>query len=109
MNVVRETDLRAIGLEPPVPDDRVRLGLVPRLGRRRWAAAAAVLLFAASPLAVPYHRMVLLDNLAVPWLLAAFGLALSPQRRLWAAAGSGLCFAAAVLSKETVLVLLPIL
>ena len=83
--------------------------LARRLGLRRWAAAAAVLLFAASPLAVPYHRMVLLDNLAVPWLLAAFGLALSPQRRLWAAAGSGLCFAAAVLSKETVLVLLPIL
>ena len=80
-----------------------------RLGLPRWAAAIAVLAFGLSPLAVSMHRMVYLDNIAVPWVLAAFALALSPRRSLWAAAASGLCFAAAVLSKETFLLLLPAL
>lgn len=53
--------------------------------------------------------MVLLDNIAVAWLLAAFALALSPQRRLTAFAAAGLCFAAAVLTKETLLLTLPAL
>src|SRR3954469_25152570 len=77
-----------------------------RMGMRRAWAAASVVLFAFSPLAVANHRAVLLDNLGVVWMLAAFALALSPRRSLWAAAGSGFCFAAAVLSKETFLVLI---
>ncbi len=80
-----------------------------RLGMARWAAGLAVALFSLSPLAVQFHRTVYLDNIATPWLLAAFALALSPQRRLWAYAGSGLCFAVAVLTKETTLLLLPAL
>src|SRR4051794_22268295 len=60
-----------------------------RMGMRRAWAAAAVVLFAFSPLAVANHRAVLLDNLGVVWMLAAFALALSPRRSLWAAAGSG--------------------
>ncbi|MGH9108286.1 MAG: ArnT family glycosyltransferase [Acidimicrobiales bacterium] len=80
-----------------------------RLGMRRGWASAAVLLFGLSPLAVYYDRMAYLDNVAVPWLLAAFALALSPRRRLVAFAGSGVCFAGAVLSKETVLILAPAL
>jgi hypothetical protein len=83
--------------------------LARRLGMRRGFAALALLLFTLCPLALNYHRMVWLDNLAMPWLLGAFVLALSPQRRLWAMAGSGACFALAVLTKETVLVLLPAL
>jgi hypothetical protein len=69
-------------------------------------SSAAVVLFALSPLAVANHRAVLLDNLGVVWMLAAFALALSPRRSLWASAASGFCFAAAVLSKETFLVLI---
>jgi len=80
-----------------------------RLGMARWAAGLAVVLFSLSPLAVQFHRTVYLDNIATPWLLASFALALSPQRRLWAYAGSGLCFAVAVLTKETALLLLPAL
>jgi hypothetical protein len=83
--------------------------LARRLGLRRPAAAAAVLLFALSPLALGFHRAVYLDNVATPFLLAAFVLALSPARRLAAHAGAGLCFAAAVLSKETSLLLAPAL
>lgn len=81
--------------------------LARRLAIRRAFATGAVLLFGLSPLAVDYQRMVFLDNVAVPWLLAALALAASPKRSLWAAAGSGACFAASVLSKETFLLFAP--
>ncbi|HET9242588.1 MAG TPA: GtrA family protein [Gaiella sp.] len=80
-----------------------RLGFAPAMG------LAAVVLFSLSPLALHWHRQVLLDNLAVMWLLAAFVLAVSPRGRLAAHAGAGCCFALAVLSKETTLLLLPAL
>jgi 4-amino-4-deoxy-L-arabinose transferase-like glycosyltransferase len=75
----------------------------------RPAAAAAVLVYALSPLAVQFHRTVYLDNVATPWLLGAFVLALSPRRQLAAFAASAACFAVAVLTKETYLLLLPFL
>jgi hypothetical protein len=83
--------------------------LARRLGIRRNLSVAAVVLFSFSPVALDYHRQVYLDNLATPFLLAAFLLALSPHRRLTAHAGSAICFAAAVLTKETSLLLLPCL
>jgi glycosyltransferase XagB len=83
--------------------------LARRLGMGRAFAAAAVLLFALSPVGLFFHRAVLLDNIAMAWVLAAFVLAWTPRQRLWAYAGSGACFAAALLSKETTLVLLPAL
>jgi 4-amino-4-deoxy-L-arabinose transferase-like glycosyltransferase len=79
-----------------------------RLGFRKVTAAAAVLLFGLSPLAIFYHRMVFLDNLATMWLLAALAIAASPRRSLDAAFWSAVCFAAAVLSKETAAVLAPV-
>jgi hypothetical protein len=81
--------------------------LARRLDLRRAFAAAAVLLFSLSPLALGMHRAVYLDNVATPFLLAAFVLALSPSRRLAAHVGAGLCAAAAVLVKETTLLLVP--
>jgi hypothetical protein len=78
-----------------------------RIGLHRLAAGAAVVLFALSPLGLTYHRMVLLDNMAVTWALAAFVLVSSPLSRLWASATGGACFAAGVLTKETTLLLLP--
>jgi hypothetical protein len=83
--------------------------LARRIGLRRVLAAATVALFSLSPLALHYHRQVLLDNFAVFWLVAAFVLALSPSRRLWAYGGSGICLAAAALCKETALLLTPAL
>lgn len=83
--------------------------LARRLAIRRAFATGAVLLFGLSPLAVDYQRMVFLDNVAVPWLLAALALAASPRRSLWAAAASGACFAASVMSKETFLLFAPAL
>jgi 4-amino-4-deoxy-L-arabinose transferase-like glycosyltransferase len=81
--------------------------LARRLRFRRVTAAVGVLLFGLSPLAIYYHRMVSLDNLATMWTLAAVAIAGSPRRSLGAAFWSGVCFAAAVLSKETIAVLLP--
>ena len=80
-----------------------------RLGFAPGIALGAVALFSLSPLALHWHRQVLLDNLAVMWLLAAFVLAVSPRGRLAAHAGAGACFALAVLSKETTLLVLPAL
>ena len=83
--------------------------LARRLRLRPAAALAAVALLAFSPLAIAFTRMVFLDNVATPWLLGAFALALAPRRGLAAAGASGLCFAVAVLSKETTLLLAPAL
>lgn len=80
-----------------------------RLGLTRPAAATAVLLFALSPLAVQFTKTAYLDNIATPWLLAAFVLALSRRNQLLAFTGAATCFGIAVLTKETSLLLLPFL
>jgi hypothetical protein len=80
-----------------------------RLRMHRAAATVAVLLFGLSPVAIFYHRMVFLDNLAVMWTLAALAFAASPRRSVAAAFGSACCFAAAVLTKETAVIVLPAL
>jgi 4-amino-4-deoxy-L-arabinose transferase-like glycosyltransferase len=67
-----------------------------------------VVLFAFSPVALQYHRMVFLDNLAIVWALAALVFAASPRRSLAAAVGCGITFGCAVLTKETVAILLPV-
>jgi hypothetical protein len=89
------------------------IGLLYALARRLKisgiAAGLGALAYALSPLSVEFSRYVLLDNVALPWLLAAFYLALSPKRSLGAAIGSAFCMAIAILSKETFLVLLPVL
>lgn len=83
--------------------------LARRLDMSRPAAAAAVFIFAVSPLAVQFHRTVFLDNVATPWLLAAFVLAFAPRRQLIGFAAAAGCFAIAVLTKETYLLFLPFL
>ena len=87
--------------------------LVYVLGRRlalpRWAAGLGMVLFGLSPLAVVLQREIFLDNIAVMWVLLAFTLAASPSRHLWHHFGAGLAAAAGVLTKETMLVVLPAL
>jgi 4-amino-4-deoxy-L-arabinose transferase-like glycosyltransferase len=78
-----------------------------RLGTGRLTAGAAVALWALSPLAVGYSRMVYLDNIALPWVLGAFVLAATVRRSLWAQTAAGALFAVGVLTKETMIVLLP--
>ncbi|MFF4538272.1 ArnT family glycosyltransferase [Streptomyces aureus] len=83
--------------------------LARRLSLPRWAAGLAMLLFGLSPLSVVLQREIFLDNIAVMWTLLAFCLAASPSRHLWHHFGAGLAAAAAVLTKETMLVVLPAL
>jgi 4-amino-4-deoxy-L-arabinose transferase-like glycosyltransferase len=83
--------------------------LARRHGLRAWTATLAVVLFSLSPLAVTMQRQIYLDNFAVMWVLAAFVLARSPQRNLWHHAAAGTCAALAVLSKETIAIVLPAL
>ncbi|MET9772995.1 phospholipid carrier-dependent glycosyltransferase [Streptomyces sp. NPDC006367] len=80
-----------------------------RLALPRWAAGLAMALFGLSPLSVVLQREIFLDNLAVMWTLLAFALAASPSRHLWHHFGAGVAAATAVLTKETMLVVLPAL
>lgn len=81
--------------------------LARRIEMSRWAAAAAVAIFALSPLAIALSRTVYLDNLATAWVLSALVLLCSPRYRLSAMFGAATCFGMAVLTKETMLLLLP--
>ncbi|MGW7002708.1 ArnT family glycosyltransferase [Streptomyces sp. NPDC054933] len=83
--------------------------LARRLGLPCWAAALGMALFGLSPLSVVLQREIFLDNIAVMWMLLAFVLAASPSRHLWHQFGAGVAAATAVLSKETMLVVLPAL
>jgi 4-amino-4-deoxy-L-arabinose transferase-like glycosyltransferase len=80
-----------------------------RIGLNRWWSALAGLLFILCPLSLVLQRQMYLDNFAVVWMLAAFVLALSPRRHLWHHIAAGTCAALAVLSKETIIVVLPAL
>ncbi|WP_055492284.1 glycosyltransferase family 39 protein [Streptomyces sp. TP-A0356] len=81
--------------------------LARRLLLPTWAAGLAMVLFGVSPLSVVLQREIFLDNIAVMWTLLAFTLAASPSRHLWHHFGAGLAAAAGVLTKETMLVVLP--
>ncbi|MGE4364628.1 MAG: glycosyltransferase family 39 protein [Mycolicibacterium sp.] len=81
--------------------------LARRIGMTRPAAAAAVTVLAVSPLAISLSRAVYLDNLAVAWMLAGLVLVCSPRHRLSAMLGAAACFGIAVLTKETMLLFLP--
>ncbi|MER6351523.1 glycosyltransferase family 39 protein [Streptomyces sp. NPDC001634] len=81
--------------------------LARRLLLPAWAAGLAMVLFGLSPLSVVLQREIFLDNIAVMWTLLAFTLAASPSRHLWHHFGAGLAAAAGVLTKETMLVVLP--
>jgi 4-amino-4-deoxy-L-arabinose transferase-like glycosyltransferase len=83
--------------------------LARRLWLPRWAAGLAMVLFGLSPLSVVLQREIFLDNIAVMWILLAFCLAASPSRNLWHHLAAGVAAAVGVLTKETMLVVLPAL
>ncbi|GAA2432768.1 ArnT family glycosyltransferase [Streptomyces macrosporus] len=100
---------RVVMLVPTAVSCLLVAALCRRMGMRRWTAALALLLFGLSPLSITMHRQVYLDNIAVPWMLAAFVLALSPRRHLWHHIAAGVCASVSVLSKETMVLVLPAL
>ncbi len=83
--------------------------LARRLRLNRAWSGVAVFVFAISPLAVHFHRMVFLDNLATMFILAALAAAASPRRSVGASLWAAIWFASAALCKETIVILLPAL
>ncbi len=83
--------------------------LARRLEMARGFALATMLLWALNPLSLYWGRQVLLDNVAMPWLVGAFVLALNYKHHLGKHMLAGLCFAVAVLTKETTLIFAPAL
>lgn len=72
-----------------------------------WGSLIAVLVWGLCPLVVFWNRRLLLDNLALPWILAALVLSTSPSRRLMLHVVAGICFGVAILTKETSLLAAP--
>lgn len=83
--------------------------LARRVGMRVGLSLLGVALFVANPLTLELARMVFLDSVAMPWILAAFFFAMSPKHNLGAHMLAGAFFAIGVLSKETLAVYGPAL
>ncbi|WP_336922075.1 DUF2079 domain-containing protein [Aquipuribacter sp. SD81] len=100
---------RAVMVGYVVVSTLLLLLLARRVGMSRGWALTTALVWALNPLTLFWGRQVLLDNVAMPWLLGAFVLALNRRRHLGLHMLAGLAFGVAVLTKETVLVLAPAL
>jgi hypothetical protein len=81
--------------------------LARRLGLTRWASAAAVLLLAASPLALGLQRLVVVEHLAAVWVLGALVLVTRPDARVRHDVLAAVCLLAAVLTSPLALFFLP--
>ncbi len=84
--------------------------IVEKISRNYWTALVAVLFFNLSPLAVYYHRRLLLDNIMVFWVLFSFFVILRNEIHLKHVFLSAVLFALGVLSKESgIFLLVPML
>ncbi|OXM58591.1 glycosyl transferase [Amycolatopsis thailandensis] len=83
--------------------------LARRLGLPFWAATMAVVLMAVSPLAIGMQRVVLVEHLAVAWILAALVLAATRRDRArpWHDVLVAVCLLAGVLTSPLALLALP--
>jgi 4-amino-4-deoxy-L-arabinose transferase-like glycosyltransferase len=82
-------------------------GVVRRAGGSVAAALAAGAIFALSPFQILYGREVLLDNIAVVWMLLATYLLMSRRLDTRGALVSGLALGFALLNKEIVGLMIP--
>lgn len=81
--------------------------IVKRIGGSAWAAAVAVLMFAISPFQILFGREVLLDNLAVFWMLLSVYFLTGERISSRDAACAGLALGAGLLTKEIVALMIP--
>jgi 4-amino-4-deoxy-L-arabinose transferase-like glycosyltransferase len=77
-----------------------------RLTDSSTASLVALIVFSLSPLAIYYHRRVLLDNIMVFWTMATIYILLF-AKPTWSVVVGAITFAFAVLTKETALFFLP--
>jgi 4-amino-4-deoxy-L-arabinose transferase-like glycosyltransferase len=73
------------------------------------ACLLAMLVFALSPLSITFQREVLLDNFATFWFLLALYLIITGKSRLSYTISSAICFGIALLSKEIMIILFPVM
>ncbi len=78
-----------------------------RLTGKLTAGIIGVLLFSVSPLAIYFQRRLLLDNLMIFWVLAAYALLLSKRLTLIKVLISSLLLGWAVLTKENAIFFIP--
>lgn len=81
--------------------------IVRRVTSQTSAALLAAILFAVSPLGVPLHRQVFLDNIATLWLLASLYALAAAGGRLGRLMLSALAFGLAFWTKEVFIAFLP--
>ena len=74
----------------------------------RVGALFAMALFSLSPLCIAYQRLVLLDNVAVFWLLLSLYLIVASDSRLLYIVLAGLAFGISLLSKEVMVLFIPV-
>lgn len=77
--------------------------LARRTGQTRSFALVTILIFGLSPLGIYWQRQVLLDNVAMPFVLAGFVMAYDHRRRLSQLTFGAVMLAIAILIKETYL------
>ncbi len=75
----------------------------------RVGALFAMALFSLSPLCIAYQRLVLLDNVAVFWLLLSLYLIVASDSRLLSIVLAGLAFGISLLSKEVMVLFIPVM
>ncbi len=87
--------------------------LVYRISRKMGAgiiiSLVALALFSFSPISITFQREVLLDNFATFWFLLALYLAVASKSRLPYIVFSAICFGISVLSKEVLVVYIPVM
>ncbi|PAZ13102.1 hypothetical protein CLM62_26465 [Streptomyces sp. SA15] len=83
--------------------------IVRRLTGSVLAASVAAFFYNVSPLAVYYHRQVLLDNLMMFWVLLSLYLLLCRDMRIRHAVGAGAALGVALITKENALFFVPTL
>ena len=83
--------------------------LAKKLSGSSLAGLLSVLFFSLSPLAVYFHRRVLLDNIMVFWLLLSIVVLIYNLNRGRGLLVSGILFGVSVLTKEVALLFLPVL
>lgn len=87
--------------------------LVYRIARKMGAGLGACLLalaiFSFSPISITFQREVLLDNFATFWFLLSLYLVVASKSRLSYIVSAAICFGFSLLSKEVMIVYIPVM
>lgn len=80
-----------------------------KLGASLSASLLALAIFSFSPISITFQREVLLDNFATFWFLLSFYLIVAGKSRLSYTVSAAICFGISLLSKEVMIVFIPVM